>query len=110
MFTGKYISYIIRIKQDKWKRNSILGFQIIILYSTVSLLLDGMAWLAVISIHNSVNLQILTFIQNVVLALMVSIVSLAVIHVSTQSVTDLTEIVHMFVLRILKEIVVILQV
>jgi hypothetical protein len=58
--------------------DTILGFQIIILYSTVSRLLDGMAWLAVISIHISVNMQILTFIQNVVLALMVSIVSLAV--------------------------------
>jgi hypothetical protein len=110
MFTGKYTSYIIRIKQDKWKRNSILGFQIIILYSTVSRLLDGMAWLAVISMHISVNMQILTFIQNVELALMVSIVSLAVIHVSTESVTNLTEIVHMVVLRVLKKIAVILQV
>jgi hypothetical protein len=87
-----------------------LGFQIIILYSTVSRLLDGMAWLAVISMHISVNMQILTFIQNVELALMVSIVSLAVIHVSTESVTDLTEIVHMVVLRVLKKIAVILQV
>ena len=92
------------------KTNSILGFQIIILYSTVSRLLDGMAWLVVISIHISVNMQILTFIQNVVLALMVSIVNLAVIHVSTESVTDLTEIVHMVALRVLKEIAVILQV
>jgi hypothetical protein len=92
------------------KTNSILGFQIIILYSTVSRLLDGMAWLVVISIHISVNMQILTFIQNVVLALMVSILSLAVIHVSTESVTDLTEIVHMVALRVLKEIAVILQV
>ena len=87
-----------------------MGFQIIILYSTVSRLLDGMAWLAVISMHISVNMQILTFIQNVELALMVSIVSLAVIHVSTESVTDLTEIVHMVVLRVLKKIAVILQV
>jgi hypothetical protein len=87
-----------------------LGFQIIILYSTVSRLLDGMAWLAVISMHISVNMQILTFIQNVELSLMVSIVSLAVIHVSTESVTDLTEIVHMVVLRVLKKIAVILQV
>ena len=87
-----------------------MGFQIIILYSTVSRLLDGMAWLAVISMHISVNVQILTFIQNVELALMVSIVSLAVIHVSTESVTDLTEIVHMVVLRVLKKIAVILQV
>ena len=69
-----------------------------------------MAWLAVISMHISVNMQILTFIQNVELALMVSIVSLAVIHVSTESVTDLTEIVHMVVLRVLKKIAVILQV
>ena len=87
-----------------------MGFQIIILYSTVSRLLDGMAWLAVISMHISVNMQILTFIQNVELALMGSIVSLAVIHVSTESVTDLTEIVHMVVLRVLKKIAVILQV
>ena len=87
-----------------------MGFQIIILYSTVSRLLDGMAWLAVISMHISVNMQILTFIQNVELALMVSIVSVAVIHVSTESVTDLTEIVHMVVLRVLKKIAVILQV
>ena len=87
-----------------------MGFQIILLYSTVSRLLDGMVWLAVISIHIRVNTQILTFIKNVVLALMVSIVSLAVIHVSTESVTDLTEIVHMVVLRVLKGIVVILQV
>ena len=87
-----------------------MGFQIIILYSTVSRLLDGMAWLAVISMHISVNMQILTFIQNVELSLMVSIVSLAVIHVSTESVTDLTEIVHMVVLRVLKKIAVILQV
>ena len=69
-----------------------------------------MAWLAVISIHISVNMQILTFIQNEVLALMVSIMSLAVIHVPTESVTDLTEIVHMVVLRVLKETVVILHV
>jgi hypothetical protein len=55
-------------------------------------------------------MQILTFIQNIVLALMVSVVSLAVIHVSTESVTDLTEIVHMVVLRVFKEIAVILQV
>ena len=87
-----------------------MGFQIIILYCTVSRLLDGMAWLAVISIHISVNMQILTFIQNEVLALMVSIMSLAVIHVPTESVTDLTEIVHMVVLRVLKETVVILHV
>ena len=60
--------------------------------------------------HIIVNMQILTFIQNVVLALMVSVVRLAVIHVSTESVTDLTEIVHMVVLRVLKKIAVILQV
>jgi hypothetical protein len=77
--------------------------------NALSSLLDGMAWLVVISIHISVNMQILTFIQNVVLALMVSILSLAVIHVSTESVTDLTEIVHMVALRVLKEIAVILQ-
>jgi hypothetical protein len=64
----------------------------------------------VISMHISVNMQILTFIHNVVLPIVVSIVSLAVIHVSTESVTDLTEIVHMVVLRVLKEIAVILQV
>ena len=87
-----------------------MGFQIIILYSTVSRLLDGMAWLAVISIHISVNMQISTFIQNVVLALMVSVVSLAVIDASTEYVTELTEIVHMVALRVLKEITVILQV
>ena len=52
----------------------------------------------------------LTFIQNVVLALMASVVRLAVIHVSTESVTDLTEIVHMVALRVLKKIAVILQV
>ena len=66
--------------------------------------------LAVISMHIGVYMQILTFIQNVVLALIVSIVSLAVMHVSTEYVTDLTEIVHMVVLRVLNEIVVILQV
>jgi hypothetical protein len=60
--------------------------------------------------HIIVNMQILTFIQNVVLALMVSVVRLAVIHVSTESVTDLTEIVHMVALRVLKKIAVILQV
>ena len=60
--------------------------------------------------HIIVNMQILTFIQNVVLALMVSVLRLAVIHVSTESVTDLTEIVHMVALRVLKKIAVILQV
>jgi hypothetical protein len=60
--------------------------------------------------HISVNMQISTFIQNVVLALMVSVVSLAVIHASTESVTNLTEIVHMVALQVLKEIAVILQV
>ena len=110
MFTGYYTSYTIPIKRENCKRNSILGFQIIILCSTVSRFVDGTTWLAVISIHISDDMQILTFIQNVVLALMVSIVSITVIHVSTESVTDLTEIVHMVVLRVLKEIVVILQV
>jgi hypothetical protein len=51
-------------------------------------------------------MQILTFIQNVVLALMVSVVSLAVIDASTEYVTDLTEIVHMVALRVLNEIAV----
>ena len=83
MFTKNYTSYIIRIKRDNCKRNSILGFQITILYSTFSRFVDGTTWLAVISMHIIVNMHILTFIQNVVLALMVSIVSLAVIHVST---------------------------
>jgi len=66
--------------------------------------------LAVISIHISVNMQISTFIQNVVLALMVSVVSLAVIDASTEYVRDLTEIVHMVASRVLKKIAVILQV
>ena len=41
---------------------------------------------------------------------MVSIVNLVVTHVSTEYVRDLTEIAHMDVLEVLKEIVVILQV
>ena len=40
---------------------------------------------------------------------MVSVVSLAVIHASRESVTNLTEIVHMVALQVLKEIAVILQ-
>jgi len=55
-------------------------------------------------------MQISTFIQNVVLALMVSVVSLAVIDASTEYVRDLTEIVHMVASRVLKKIAVILQV
>ena len=45
-------------------------------------------------------MQILTFIQNVVLALMVAVVSLAVIDASTESVTDLREIVHIVTLKV----------
>jgi hypothetical protein len=40
----------------------------------------------------------------------VSIVNLVVTHLSTEYVKDLTEIAHMVVLEVLKEIVVILQV
>ena len=56
-----------------------------------------------------VDMQDVPVVENVVLALMVSVVRLAVIHVSTKSVTDLTEIVHMVALRVLKKIAVILQ-
>ena len=55
------------------------------------------------------DVQDVPVVENVVLALMVSVVRLAVIHVSTESVTDLTEIVHMVALRVLKKIAVILQ-